>query len=191
MNYSKTKKIVGMGLFCAITVVLQYLGSFIKFGTFSISLVLVPIVIASALYGPLCGAFLGLIFGITVLFTGDASLFMAYKPVETILVVLLKGTIAGYVSGIVYQQFAKKNERIAGILSAISCPVVNTGIFIIACIIFYQPVIEQVALSNNYTGNIISYIMFAFVGLNFIGELLINCLLANTIVRLIKEGKHD
>ncbi len=46
---TNTQKIVGLGLFTAIVVVLQLMGSFIKFGTFSISLVLVPVVIGAAL----------------------------------------------------------------------------------------------------------------------------------------------
>ena len=39
---NNTQKIVGLGLFTAIVIVLQLMGSFIRFGTFSISLVLVP-----------------------------------------------------------------------------------------------------------------------------------------------------
>ena len=180
-----------MGLFVALVVILQYLGSFIKFGTFSVSLVCAPIVIAAALYGPLCGAILGFIFGVVVLFTGDASIFMAYKPAVTIIVVLLKGTVAGTVSGIVYRMLSKKSQHLAGILSSITFPVINTGIFLISCIIFYQPVINQIALTNGYTGSTLGFLLFGFVGLNFIWELVINCLLANTIVRLINLGKHD
>ena len=47
---NNTQKIVGLGLFTAIVIVLQLMGSFIRFGTFSISLVLVPVVIGAALY---------------------------------------------------------------------------------------------------------------------------------------------
>ena len=45
---NNTQKIVGLGLFTAIVIVLQLMGSFIRFGTFSISLVLVPVVIGAA-----------------------------------------------------------------------------------------------------------------------------------------------
>ena len=48
---SKTKKIVGIGLFTAIVLVLQFLGGSIRFGMFSISLVLLPIVVGAAVYG--------------------------------------------------------------------------------------------------------------------------------------------
>ena len=53
---NKTKNMVGVGLFTAIVVVLQFLGGGIKFGMFSISLVLVPIVVGSAVYGWKSGA---------------------------------------------------------------------------------------------------------------------------------------
>lgn len=46
-----TQYIVGGGLFAAIVAVLQLVGSAIRFGPFSISLVLIPIVLAAALYG--------------------------------------------------------------------------------------------------------------------------------------------
>ena len=50
MKNTKTQKIVGIGLFTAIIVALQLLAASIKFGPFSITLVLAPIVIGAALY---------------------------------------------------------------------------------------------------------------------------------------------
>ena len=67
---NNTQKIVGLGLFTAIVIVLQLLGSVIKFGTFSVSLVLVPVVIGAALYGAGAGARLGFVFGVVVLLFG-------------------------------------------------------------------------------------------------------------------------
>ena len=67
---NNTQKIVGLGLFTAIVIVLQLMGSFIRFGTFSISLVLVPVVIGAALYGAGAGAWLGFVFGVVVLLSG-------------------------------------------------------------------------------------------------------------------------
>ena len=72
--------IVGVAIFMAIIAVLQYLGTFIRFGPFSISLVLIPIVVGAALYGPFWGAWLGFIFGLTVLLFGDAHAFLVVNP---------------------------------------------------------------------------------------------------------------
>ena len=66
MKSTKTQKIIGLGLFTAIVIVLQLLGSFIKFGVVSISLVLIPIVVGAALYGIGAGAWLGAVFAVVV-----------------------------------------------------------------------------------------------------------------------------
>ncbi|MBQ7714736.1 MAG: ECF transporter S component, partial [Clostridia bacterium] len=54
-------KLVQIALITAIVVVLQLIGAVIHFGPFSVSLVLVPIVIGAILYGPLAGAWLGFV----------------------------------------------------------------------------------------------------------------------------------
>ena len=92
---SKTKKIVGIGLFTAIVMVLQFLGGSIRFGVFSISLVLLPIVVGAAVYGWQAGAWLGFVFGVAVLLSGDAAAFLAVDVIGTILTVLVKGTEIG------------------------------------------------------------------------------------------------
>ena len=82
------KKIAGIGLMTAIVVVLQLIGSAIRFGTFSISLVLIPIVIGTALYGKGAGAWLGLVFGAVVLMQPDTALFLNMSVFGTVLTVL-------------------------------------------------------------------------------------------------------
>ena len=98
---SKTKNMVGVGLFTAIVVVLQFLGGGIKFGMFSISLVLVPIVVGAAVYGWKAGALLGFAFGVAVLISGDAAAFLAVNPLATVLVVLVKGICCGFAAGLI------------------------------------------------------------------------------------------
>ena len=49
MNKRKVQTMVGMALFAAIVVVLQIIGNYIRIGNFSISLVLVPIIVGAAL----------------------------------------------------------------------------------------------------------------------------------------------
>ena len=89
---TNTKKIVGTGLFTAIVVVLQLVASAIKFGPFSITLVLAPIIIGAAMYGIGAGAWLGLAFGVTVLISGDAAAFLTINPAGTVITVDRKST---------------------------------------------------------------------------------------------------
>lgn len=183
-----TKKIVGVALFTAIVVVLQLLGSFIRFGPFSISLVLIPIVVGTALYGIGAGAWLGLVFGVTVLASGDASAFLAVNVPGTIITVLAKGAAAGLLSGAVYKLVEKKNKTAATICAAIAAPIANTGVFLLGCLIFFMPTINgwAAAVGIESAG---TYMITTLVGFNFIFELLVNVVLSPIIVRLIGLGK--
>ena len=65
-----TRRMTGLAIFTAIIVVLQVLCTFVRFGPFSITLALAPIIIATAIYGKGAGAYLGGVFGLVVLITG-------------------------------------------------------------------------------------------------------------------------
>ena len=175
---TNTKKIAGVGLLSAIVVVLQLLGSFIHFGPFSISLVLIPIVVGASLYGALSGAWLGLVFGITVLLSGDAAAFFT---------VILKGALAGLLAGGIYKLLESKNKAVATIISAIVCPVVNTGIFLIGCRLFFFDTIKEWAGGTNA----FVYMITGLVGFNFLFELGANIILSPTIVKLTTLGRRE
>lgn len=183
MNKDKIKKIAGIGIFTAIVVVLQLLGSFIKFGPFSISLVLIPIVVGAAIYGPFAGLWLGFVFGFVVLVSGDAAPFLAFNVFGTILTVILKGSLAGLASGIVFKTF-KGNKLIASILSSLVCPIVNTGVFLIGCMIFFLPLLDTWAKGLGFN-DVYGYMIVGLVGVNFIFELLTNAILSPVIVKII------
>ena len=199
MNNSSKKidivKLVGVALFTAIVVVLQYLGSFIKFGPFSISLTLVPIVVGAALCGPLGGAWLGLVFGAVVLLSGDAGAFLAVNVAGTILTVLLKGALCGLCAGLVYRLVAGRNpssigakrEFIATLAAAVTAPVVNTGVFLLGCLAFFLPTVTEWGQSMGFE-SVGKYMIFGLVGGNFLFELLFNVVLSPVIVRLINIG---
>ncbi|MBQ2753823.1 MAG: ECF transporter S component [Clostridia bacterium] len=185
-NNFDTKKLTMYAILTAIVVILQYMGSFIKFGTFSISLVLVPIVIGAALYGPKLGAWLGFVFSGMVFVTGDAALFLGINYWGTIITVILKGTLAGLATGLVYNWLKKINTDVAVIVSAIVCPLVNTGIFAIGCFTFFMDWVTQTAAGAQ---SAVSFVFLTLIGLNFLLELLVNVILSPVIVRLLKIRK--
>lgn len=184
---NKTAKIVGLGLFTAIVVVLQLLGSFVRFGTFSISLVLIPIVVGAALYGIGAGAWLGIVFGAVVLLQPDTALFFNLNAVGTIITVLLKGGLAGALAGAVYKAVSSKNKTLGVICAGIVCPLVNTGVFLLGCRIFFFDWI----LENANGANAFVFMITAFVGLNFVIEMVINLVLSPTILKIIDIGNRQ
>lgn len=188
MTHEKTKNIAGVGILMAIVIVLQLLGSFIRFGPFSISLVLIPIVVGAALYGLLAGGLLGFTFGLVVLLSGDAAAFLAVDIPGTILTVLLKGTLAGVLAGVVYRLF-KNSQTLGTVLSAIVCPVTNTGIFLLGCLLFFMPKITEWAQGAGFE-NVGRFMIVGLVGGNFLAELLTNIILAPIILRIIQIGEN-
>lgn len=181
-----TGTIAALGILSAIVVILQLLGSFIRFGPFSISLVNLPIVVGAVLYGAFGGAFLGLVFGLTVLFSGDAALFLAVTVPGTIITVIVKGVLAGFVSGLVYEALKKKNGTAAVVAAAITCPIVNTGVFLIGCLIFFMDTINGWAAAAGLADRVGTYMIIGLVGGNFLVELLVSAVLSPVVLRLLK-----
>lgn len=188
MKNTNVKKLVGTAVLTAIVIILQLLGSFIKFGPFSISLVLVPVVIGAAMYGVFSGAWLGFVFGATVLLSGDAALFLAINPLATVLLVIVKGTAAGAGASLLYQAFETKSRIFATFLAAFACPVVNTGVFIGGCYLFFMEGIEAMAVNLGFEGSVSLFIFTVLIGANFIFEVLVNVVLAPVIIRIVKIG---
>ena len=187
MKKVNVQKMVGVALFAAIIVVLQFVGNFIKFGSFSISLVLVPLIVGAAIYGPSAGAFLGGVFGIVVVYdciTVGNPLWLA-NPVATVIVCMLKGIAAGYVSGLLYKLLSRKNKYVGAYVSAVACPVVNTGIFCASLFLIFKNTLVEMAAGTN----IIYFTFIIMVGANFLFELLANIVLAPVIVNVMNSVK--
>lgn len=185
----QTQKLVLSAVLTALVVVLQLLGTFVRFGPFAISLVLIPIVIGAATCGYKIGAWLGFVFGVVVLLSGDATAFFAINVSGTIITVLLKGTLCGLISGLVYKVIEKYNGYVAVIAAAIVCPIVNTGIFLIGCSVFFLDTIAEWGAGAGFT-NTASYMFLGLAGGNFIVELIANIILAPIISTIIKLNKN-
>ena len=179
MNRTKIQRLTGISILSAIVVVLQLLGSFIHFGPVSVSLVLVPIVLGAAVFGPGSGAFLGAVFSVVVLLQPDTSFFYNISFLGTVLTVLTKGIISGWLSGLTFHVLRSKFEMQAAIISAVLCPIVNTGIFAVGCRLFFWD-----ALAELGNGNAIIFLVTSMIGFNFLAELLVNLLFAPVIVRI-------
>lgn len=188
MKSEKIKRMVGIGLLMAMVVVMQLLGGVIPpVAGFSISLVLIPIVLGAAAFGPGAGALLGATFGAVVFINcvtgadpGGQMVFQA-SPVLCFLVVMSKAVLAGLASGFVYRLFAGKNPYLAMLLAAIVCPVVNTGVFIACMFAFFIDVLSVWAGGTDLVG----YVLSGLVLMNFLPELAINVIFSPAGQRIL------
>lgn len=185
----ETRSLALLALLTAIVAVLQMMGIAIRFGVFAVSLVGVPIIIGGALLGPGAGAWLGFVFGATVLLSGDAALFFTWNPIATVVIVLLKGTLAGLVSGALYKLLAGKSGFLAALAAAVACPVVNTGVFFLGCLLCFLDDCIQFAANLGISGSGPMVIMSVFIGFNFFFELGLDLILCPIIVRIINARR--
>jgi len=188
-RHSYILKLVILALLTAIVFILQFFGVFIRFGMFSISLVLIPIVVGAALVNLWAGGWLGLVFGLVVLASGDANIFLAIDPVGTIIVVIIKGVLAGLAAGAAYRLLAKINKTIGAISAAIICPIVNTGVFVIGAYVFFLPTLTEWGAAAGFS-SVTAFIFVGMIGLNFLVEFGLNVVLSPAIVRLIQYGQN-
>ena len=186
-NSANIRKLVTLAMLVAVIVVLQTVGSGIRIGPFGLSLVLIPIVIGAALYGPIGGGVLGAAFGIMATIgcingtDGGGAMVFAANPALCIVVVMAKGVLAGLAAGWIYRLLQKKNSYLAMLSAAVVCPVVNTGVFLLAMFTIFQSVLQAWAEG----GNIFLYALSGIVLVNFLPELLINVLVSPASQRVI------
>lgn len=191
-NNKKAREISVLGLFSAVTVVLQLLSYFVKLGTFNLSLVLIPIVLGAYLYGPRVGAILGGVFGVVVTiccFTGldmGGYILVSANPLVTSAVCIIKGIAAGFASGMVAKLLKGKNEYVAIILAALVAPIVNTGLFVCAMLLFFKDILSSWAGGTD----IVAYVITGLVGVNFIIEFTINAVMAPSLLRVTKAVRR-
>ena len=184
-----TEKMVLSAVITALVIVLQWLGtSTTFFGPFSTAVALIPIVIGAAICGPAIGAWLGFVFGMVVLLSGGASLFLAYNIPGTIITVLVKGIMCGLVAGLVYKLFEKINKFVSIVIAALVCPIVNTGVFLLGCMVFFMKHADAIAseLSIGVTG---MDLFLALAMANFVFEIGMSAVLSPVFVKVINLAK--
>ena len=180
-----TEQLVLASLMTALVVVFQCIATYTTFfGPFSTAIGLIPIVIGAVLCGPIIGGWLGFVFALVVLFTGGANLFLAFNIIGTVVTVVLKGVACGFAAGMVYKILSGYHKIGAIIAAAIVCPIVNTGFFLLGCVIFFMPFANDIAalLGLSVSGfAVFSALAFG----NFLFELGMNALLSPVMVKIL------
>ncbi len=185
---AKTEQLTLMALLTALVAVLSYLGGFIQIGGIaSVNLSLIPVVVGATIFGPASGAWLGLVSALGVLLAPTTAVFFEVTILGTVVVVIIKGVLSGFCAGLAYKLIEKLNRYVAVVVSAVVCPVVNTGIYIIGCFLFFADTVSEWASAQG--SSFVAYLFLSMVGLNFVFELLANILLSPSVYSLLNIRK--
>lgn len=187
-NRAKIMKMTTLAILVATVLLFQFLGSFIKIGPTSITLVLVPIVLGGILLGPSSGAFLGLIFGAMTLWAGisgtDAftNILFTSQPYATTAICIGKAVLAGFIPALAYRAVSQINKIFATFLAAALAPVVNTGVFVLGALFLVNETLTANLGAFGAEGmTLVYFVIIGCAGFNFIGELIANLILSPVI----------
>ena len=201
-NRAKILTMVQIALLSALVVVLQVFFSQIRVGIVTLNFVLVPIVIAGVLIGPMAGLIVGAFAGLTtfiqVFTSGDPFyvFLMTNNAFATALICICKTAAAGLLAGLVYNLITRIGKPSAGknyvgsLAASIVCPVVNTGLFVLGMLLFFGGALTSDATFGAAAAEgLVSFVLVGLVGVNFFVELALNILICPLIcTALISSG---
>ena len=197
MKKVNVKQITGVAILVALIVILQSLSLALpKIGPgISISLVLIPVVLGGAVYGPKAGAILGgafaaivYIFCINGFDLGGAAVFQA-NSILCLLVVGTKGILCGWLSALAFSVLKKKNTYVAMLVASIVCVLVNTGTFLLGINLFFTGVLNAWMQEWGKGNNVFVYMLSTIVLLNMVPELILNVVFSPAAARIYKSVK--
>jgi hypothetical protein len=81
------------------------------------------------------------------------------------------------------------NRWLAVVVAAVVCPLVNTGVFLVGCFLFFQEAVAVLAAGAGFTGSTTAYMFVGLAGFNFLFEMGFNLILSPVVVRLLDIRK--
>lgn len=193
---TKISQFTSISILVAVTVVLQTLGAVFPFKVagISISLVMIPLTVAACFFGVKGGAIIGTAFGLTVFVHSIMGLdaagatILAINPLFTFCITVVRGLLAGVLTGIVYKFLSKiKASWLKYMITGLFSTIFNTGIFIGFYALLFNDLLVSAANASEYANNIFGFIIFAVVGINFLFEALTTLALSPAVCKAIEK----
>ena len=191
MKKSKTLKLAQLALLVAVVLVMAYtpLGYLRTLGL-EISFLMIPVTIGAIVLGPVEGAILGLVFGLTSFATCFGSspfgaALLAINPVFTFVTCVVARVLAGYLAGIVFK--VVKKLKFSYEIACLAGPLLNT-LFFMGCLVFFfynTEFIQNLAVTLG-TANPFAFVI-AFVGLQGVVEAVACFVIATVISRNVHK----
>jgi uncharacterized membrane protein len=196
-KFFNAKNVSLLGILIALVIVLQLFASAIPMFEVTINFSLIPIALAGILLGWFGGAIVGLTCGLVVFITmavlgGEPStaFFFQTQPAILTAMCVLKTTVAGIVSGLVFKVLKNKNTHLATIISALIIPIVNTGIYMLGIVLMKESAAQFMGLNTSSAGVVFS-VVFGLIWLNFVLEIAITAIFTPAVYRVLKViGKN-
>jgi uncharacterized membrane protein len=189
----RTVRMVQLALFIAIILLMAFTPiGYIKTPGLSITLLVVPVTVGAIILGPVSGAILGGVFGITSLiqcFGMDpfGTTLFGISPIGTIVLTIIPRVLMGWLSGLIFVAVKKidKTKSVSYAVGSLAGPLLNTVLFMTTFILFfYNTDYIQGFVEVMGTTNVFAFVV-AFVGINGLIEAGICFILGTAISKAI------
>ena len=186
------RRIAVAGVLSAISMILALTPSlgFIPIPPVTITTMHIPVIIAAILEGPLIGAFVGLVFGLSsmymaaTVFAGYPTIFPFLNPLVAVLPRILIGIVAYYAFVAVRKLIKNKSASI--VVAAICGTLTNTiGVLGMIYILYAQRYVD--AMGANTIGKGLLAVIFSGVFLNAVAEVVAASLICVPVVLAIQK----
>lgn len=192
-----TKQLTVLGLMIAVLVLMSYtpLG-YLNIGPLAITFNMIPVAIAAIACGPLGGAVLGAVFGLTSfgqcigiggVSAMGATLF-SISPVLSFIQRFVPRFLDGWLLGYLFRWLRKatKNTTLAGYITGFLSAFLNTVFFMVALVVLFG---NTEYVKNLIGGRNIIVFICAFVGINAICEMISATILTGVISVALKKAR--
>ena len=192
-----TKQLTVLGLMIAVLVLMSYtpLG-YLNIGPLAITFNMIPVAIAAIACGPLGGAVLGAVFGLTsfgqCIGIGGVSAMGATRcsisPVLAFIQRFVPRFLDGWLLGYLFRWLRKvtKNTTLAGYITGFLSAFLNTVFFMVALVVLFG---NTDYVKNLIGGRNIIVFICAFVGVNAICEMISATILTGVISVALKKAR--
>lgn len=200
ISKSQILKMVQMAILIAIMLILAFtpLG-YLKFGLIEITLMVIPVAVGAIVLGPLCGAILGGVFGITSFiqcfgFSAFGTFVLGINPWLTFITCLVPRILCGWLSGLIFQALKKidKTKIVSYVVASLSTALLNT-IFFVGCVVLFfwnnDSFLTGMAESGMPLDSLWAFLV-AFVGLNGLVEAIVNFIVGAGIAKVVDRYVH-
>ena len=192
-----TKQLTVLGLMIAVLVLMSYtpLG-YLNIGPLAITFNMIPVAIAAIACGPLGGAVLGAVFGLTSfgqcigiggVSAMGATLF-SISPVLAFIQRFVPRFLDGWLLGYLFRWLRKatKNTTLAGYITGFLSAFLNTVFFMVALVVLFG---NTEYVKNLIGGRNIIVFICAFVGVNAICEMISATILTGVSSVALKKAR--
>lgn len=144
MKKTAVTTLTRLAILSAVIIIMSFtpLG-YLQIGPLALTFLTIPVAVGAVVMGPAAGAFLGLVFGITSFINSFSGVMgqalLAINPFFTFILCVVPRVLEGFLSALIYKALSKKDKKGIWSVSAasISCPVLNTILFMSTLVLLF------------------------------------------------------